>query len=161
MIHGAPLLLRGRLLAVLPACCYLKVSMNKLLPALLLCLLGFAVVLPAAGQDTDAGIDLLYPQLAYPEKDVRAAIKKDDLRFVVVDRFGKDAPRVNQYPRLKHFYGTKLPKQPFRIFASKSQDFSFMIRARAYAEVYNRILLQHLLRHRTSEIKRLLSRSSP
>ncbi len=120
--------------------------MRKILPALFCFVLTFGVVKAAGAQDTLAGVDLLYPKLAYPEADARTAIKKDDLRFIAVDRYGKDTPGVNGYPRLKNRYGTKFVRQPFRIIPTASQDFSFRIRARAYAEIYNRVLLRHLLR---------------
>ena len=119
--------------------------MSRILPALFSFVLVFGFVKPAAAQDMLAGVDLLYPQLAHPETDARTAIKKNDLRFIAVDRYGKDTPGVNNYPRLKNHYGTKFVRQPFRIIATSSQDFSFRIRARAYAEIYNRILLRHLL----------------
>jgi len=120
-------------------------GMRKILPALFCFVLTFGLVKSAAAQDTLAGVDLLYPKLAYPEEDARTAIKKNDLRFIAVDRYGKDTPGVNSYPRLKNHYGTKFVRQPFRIIVTPSQDFSFRIRARAYAEIYNRILVRYLL----------------
>jgi len=119
--------------------------MNRLL-ALLVATLALFLLDRAVGQESVAGIDLLYPELAHPDADARRAIKEGDFRFVAIDRYGKDTPGVERYPRLKQRYGSKLVRQPFRIIASPSQDFSFRIRARAYAQQYNRILLRHLLK---------------
>jgi len=119
--------------------------MNRLFALLIVFALGFLLLSRAAGQDSFAGVDLLYPQLAHPAKDAQEAIKRGDFRFVAIDRYGKDTPGVEDYPLLKQRYRTKLVRQPFRIIATPSQDFSFRIRARAYAEEYNGILLRHLL----------------
>jgi hypothetical protein len=116
--------------------------MKTLLPALLL----FLLAAGAGAQDSYPPVDFLHPELAHPEKDARGAIDRRDFRFLTVDRFGKDAPGVNEYPRLKRRYGTRFIKQPFRIITTPSQDFSFRIRARVYAEKYNRVLLDYLLR---------------
>jgi len=116
-------------------------AMKIFLPLFLL----LALATGAGAQDFYAPVDLLYPELAHPEKDVRAAIEKRDFRFLTVDRFGKDAPGVNEYPRLKRRYGTRFIKQPFRIISTPSQEFSFRIRARVYAEKYNTFLRDYLL----------------
>ncbi len=119
--------------------------MRNFLGALLLFAICVSLPAPARAQAAFGGVDLLYPELAHPEEDARAAIKKGDLRFVAIDRYGKDTPGVNRYPQFKRRYGTRFVKQPFRIIATPSQNFSFRIRARAYAETYNAILLRHLL----------------
>jgi len=119
--------------------------MNRFLALLIVLVLGSFFLARASGQDSFAGVDLLYPELAHPDDDARRAIKRNDFRFVAVDRYGKDTPGVELYPRLKQHYGTKLVRQRFRIIATPSQDFSFRIRARAYAEEYNGSLLRHLL----------------
>lgn len=123
--------------------------MNSFLRALLIFTILLALQpLPAPGQDSFSGVDLLYPELAHPLADARAAIKQRDLRFIAIDRYGKDAPGVERYPRLKEIQGTKFVRQPFRIFATRSQNFSFSLRARAYAEEYNRAILSYLLKQR-------------
>lgn len=118
--------------------------MHRLLSALLAFALGLALVPHANGQDFP-GVDLLYPEFAHPEQDALAAIEKRDFRFITVDRHGKVAPGVERYPRLVEIHGTKFIKQRFRIFATSSQKFSFALRARAYADDYNRTVLRYLL----------------
>jgi hypothetical protein len=125
-------LLRDRML--LPA-------MRRLLPLLLV----FVFAPGAPAQDFSGGIDLLYPEFAHPREDAFAAIQKRDYRFISVDRHGKDVPGLGRYPRMVETYGIQIVKQRFRIFASPSQNFSFILRARAYAEEYNRTLLHYLL----------------
>lgn len=95
-------------------------------------------------QDLINGVDLLYPELAHPTEDAEKAIKQRDFRFVTVDRYGRDAPGVERYPGLKKKYRTKVVRQHLRLIVSRSQKFSFRIRARAYAEQYNRLLLRYL-----------------
>ncbi len=122
--------------------------MNRFLPLLLAFAVGFAFLPHATAQDSFAGVDLLYPEFAHPRQDAAEAIKGGDLRFIAIDRYGKDLPGVERYPRLKEIQGTKPVRQSFRIFTTRSQDFSFAIRARAYADEFNRTLLQHLLKKR-------------
>ena len=117
--------------------------MQRLLTALLLLTVGLAPVSRASGQN--AGVDLLYQEFAHPREDAFAAIEKRDYRFINVDRHGKDVPGLERYPRLVEIHGTRFVKQRFRIFASPSQNFSFSIRARVYAEEYNQTLLHYLL----------------
>jgi hypothetical protein len=120
--------------------------MNRLLRALLILSIGLALPPFATGQDSFSGVDLLYPALAHPARDAREAIKHDDdLRFIAIDRYGKDVPGLERYPRLKQIQGTKFVRQPFRIFATRSQNFSFALRARAYAREYNEVIVHHLL----------------
>src|SRR5690242_7335162 len=102
--------------------------MNRLFLLLIVFALGLSLVSHAHGQDSFAGVDLLYPELAHPDKDAHRAIKRSDFRFVAIDRYGKDAPGLESSPQLKRHYGTKLVRQPFRIIATPSQDFSFRIR---------------------------------
>ncbi|HEY1583459.1 MAG TPA: hypothetical protein VGF73_10215 [Chthoniobacterales bacterium] len=120
--------------------------MNRFLCALLVLGMGLAFPQLARGQDSFSGVDLLYPELAHPEQDAKAALSRHDFRFIAIDRYGKNVPGVERYPRLKQKQGTKFVPQPFRIFATRSQNFSFGLRARAYAEEYNRILLRELLK---------------
>jgi hypothetical protein len=122
--------------------------MNRLFVLLVMCALGLFFLSRASGQDSFAGVDLLYPELAHPDKDAQEAIQRRDFRFVAIDRYGKDTPGLEGHPRLKQRYKTKLVRQPFRIIATPSQDFSFRIRARAYARQYNSILLQYLLKNK-------------
>jgi hypothetical protein len=122
----------------------MRPAMKTLVISFFICALG--AVLPAAGQDTFAGVDLLYPELAHPREDAQASIKKRDFRFIAIDRYGQDIPGLEQYPSMRWTYGTRFVRQPFRIFATNSQNFSFAIRARAYAKEYNQTLLHYLLR---------------
>ena len=121
--------------------------MKRLPAACLLLLLAGACISSARGQDAFSGVDLLYPEFAHPQQDAQAAIKRRDLRFIATD-LRQTTPGAERYPRLKEIYGTKVIRQRFRIFATRSQNFSFNLRARAYAADYNRILLQYLFKAR-------------
>ena len=123
----------------------LRALIKLLLAAGMLPWLACACLSVAHGQDAFGGVDLLYPEFAHPQPDAQAAIKRGDFRFIVTDRH-QTAPGVERYPRLKEIYGTKVIRQRFRIFATRSQNFSFNLRARAYAEAYNRTMLHYLLR---------------
>ena len=114
--------------------------MNRLLPLLLV----LSLFASARAQDSPAEFDLLYPEFAHPREDAFAAIEKRDYRFINVDRHGKDVPGLERYPRLVEIYGTRFVKQRFLLFATPSQKFSFILRARAYAGEYNRTLLHYL-----------------
>ena len=109
--------------------------------------LAFSGARPLRAQEAIGQLDLLYPQFAHPEADAAAAIKRNDLRFVTTNRQRTIVPGVEDYPRLRKIYRTKYIRQPFRIFATRSQNFSFNIRAEAYAASYNRVLVEHLLAH--------------
>jgi hypothetical protein len=124
----------------------LPAPMNRLLCALLIALVGLAFPPFVASQNSFSGVDLLYPELAHPARDAREAIKRDDLRFIAIDRYGKDVPGLERFPRLQQIHGTKFVRQPFRIFATRSQNFSFALRARAYAREYNSVILHHLFK---------------
>ena len=106
--------------------------MKRLLPVLLILGIGFVRIPLANGQDSFSGVDLLYPEFAHPREDAFAAIERRDFRFIMIDRQGT-VPGVERYPQLKATYGTKFIKQRFRIFATRSQNFSFNLRARTYA----------------------------
>ena len=115
-------------------------AMHRLFPLLL-----FLVFVPGApAQDSSGGVDLLYPEFAHPREDAFAAIEKRDYRFINVDRHGKDVPGLERYGRFVEIYGAQFVKQRFRLFATSSQKFSFILRARAYAEEYNQTLLHYL-----------------
>jgi hypothetical protein len=118
---------------------------TSFLLALVLLAFGCAFLPAAAAQDSIAGVDLLYPELAHPSEDAIAAIKRRDYRFITINRQQTIVPGVERFPRMVERHGTKFVRQPFRIFATKSQNFSFKIRSRAYAEEYNRTLLRYLL----------------
>lgn len=126
--------------------------MNRFLAACILLLIGFAPAASVRGQDTFAGVDLLYPEFAHPQKDALAAIKEREFRFIMIDRRGT-VPGIEGYPRLREVYGAKFIRQRFRIFATRSQNFSFHLRARAYASDYNQTLLNYLLEQRKSASK--------
>ncbi len=123
--------------------------MKRLLPVLLIFAVGFARIPLAKGQVSfpGAGVDLLYPEFAHPQEDAIAAIKRRDFRFIMIDR-RETVPGVEHYPQLKATYGTKFIKQRFRIFATRSQNFSFNLRARTYAHDYNQTLVRYLLEWR-------------
>jgi hypothetical protein len=118
--------------------------MNRLLIPFLIFALGLRAASSVIAQDTYAGVDLLYPQLAHPRADAQAAIKNRDYRFLIIDHSAKEVPGLDKHQKLRWIYGTKLVRRPF-VFANHSQIFSFNIRARAYAEEYNRTLLQYFL----------------
>jgi hypothetical protein len=125
----------------------LLAAMTRLAPACIILFLGWMCISSAHGQDALAGVDLLYPEFAHPQQDALAAIKRRDLRFIATDRY-QTTPGIERYPRLKEIYGTKLIRQRFRIFATRSENFSFNLRARAYADDYNHTLLRYLLKER-------------
>lgn len=127
--------------------------MNRFLPACILLFIGMALASPLPGQDSFAGIDLLYPEFAHPREDALAAIKNRDFRFVATDRH-RTTPGLERYPRLKEIYGTKIIRQRLRIFTTRSQNFSFNLRARTYAHQYNQTLLSYLLKRRKDEAGR-------
>ena len=118
--------------------------MNRFQSALLIFLIGLAPVPLARAQDSLLGVDPLYPEFAHPREDAFAAIEKRDYRFINVDRHGKDVPGLERYPRFVEIYGTRFVKQRFLLFATPSQKFSFILRARAYAGEYNQALLHYL-----------------
>ncbi len=114
----------------------------------LLCLFLISLLVSGAhAQDSPLGIDLLYPEFAHPREDAFTAIEKRDYRFINVDRHAKEVPGLERSPRMIEIYGTKFVKQRFRLSATPSQKFSFILRARAYAEEYNLTLLHYLLQH--------------
>lgn len=89
----------------------------------------------------------MYPEFAHPEEDATAAIHRRDFRFIAVDRARRIVPATERSRRLRRAYGTKYIRQRFRLFPSASQNFSYNLRARAYAEQYNRALATYLLAH--------------
>jgi hypothetical protein len=122
--------------------------MHRFLPLLLV----FLLIPSAPGQEAAVGgIDLLYPEFAHPREDAFAAMEKHDYRFVNVDRHGKDVPGTERYGRFVEIYGTRFVKQRFRIFATPSQNFSFILRARVYAREYNDTVLHYLLQKSRKE----------
>ena len=125
----------------------LLAPMNRFLPVCLLLFIGWTLASPTNGQDSFAGIDLLYPEFAHPREDALAAVERRDFRFIMIDRQGT-VPGLERYPQLKATYGTRFIKQRFRIFATRSQNFSFNLRARTYAHEYNQTLVRYLLEWR-------------
>lgn len=103
------------------------------------------------GQESFAGIDLLFPEFAHPKDDVAESIKKRDFRFITLDLAHDDVPGIEDRPRLKKTYGVKIIRQHLRLFQNRSQKFSFKLRARAYAHDYNQTLLHHLLTQRPKQ----------
>lgn len=103
---------------------------------------------PIAGQALlggSGGVDLMYPEFAHPEQDVAAAIRRRDFRFIAVNRARTIVPGMEHDRGLRKIYGTTVIRQRLRLFPSASQNFSYDLRARAYAEQYNRALEEHLL----------------
>lgn len=91
--------------------------------------------------------DRLYPEFAHPREDAFAAIKKRDFRFINIDPHGKDVPGLERYGRFVELHGTKFLKQRFLPPMTASRKFSYLLRARAYAEEYNQTVL-HFLQQR-------------
>lgn len=119
--------------------------------AQLLVVLGFCALLPArlAGQDPSSEIDLLYPEYAHPVADAQAAIARHDYRFIAVDRARKIVPGMNHATRLRRQGKVRFLRQRLRLFATASENFSFNLRAHAYAEEYN-LYLAHFLATQTA-----------
>jgi len=117
--------------------------MKRLLPVLLILGTGFVSIPLVNSQDSFSGVDLLYPEFAHPREDALAAVERRDFRFIMIDRQGT-APGLERYPQLKATYGTRFIKQRFRIFATRSQNFSFNLLARTYAHDYNETLIRYL-----------------
>ena len=105
---------------------------------------GWTLAPLAGAQNSISGVDLLYPEFAHPREDALAAIEKRDYRFINVDRHGKDVPGMQRYARFVEIHGTQLVKQRFLLYATPSQKFSFILRARVYADEYNQTLLHYL-----------------
>ncbi|CAN5382141.1 hypothetical protein BH20VER3_BH20VER3_10210 [soil metagenome] len=120
--------------------------MRRILPLLWLFAIGTTSLGEARAQESLAGIDLLYPEFAHPKEDAQAAIKRRDFRFIMIDRRGT-VSGVERYPRLRAAYGTRFIRHRFRIFVTRSRNFSYNLRARAYATEYNQTLLRYLLKH--------------
>lgn len=121
--------------------------MSRFLPILLV----FLLVSGAPAQDSAGGLDLLYPEFAHPREDAFAAIEKRDYRFINIDRHGKDVPGMERYGGLVELHGARFVKQRFLLFATPSQKFSFLLRARAYAREYNETVLHYLLQQTGKE----------
>ncbi len=111
-----------------------------------LVLFGFVLALlePAPAQDLTSQIDLLYPEYAHPVADAKAAIAHGDFRFIAVDRARRVVPGTEHSVRLRRIYKTKFLRQRLRLFPSASANFSFNLRAHAYAREYNLYLVRHL-----------------
>ena len=131
----------------------LPASMNRFLAASIFFFIAVGLAVPVHGQDSFAGIDLLYPEFAHPRADALAAIKRRDFRFIAIDR-QKNTPGVERYSPLRKKYGIKFIRQRFRIFTTRSQNFSFNLRARAYAYDYNQTLLEYLLKRRQDDARK-------
>ncbi|MEO6870724.1 MAG: hypothetical protein ABI233_00720 [Chthoniobacterales bacterium] len=118
-------------------------------PVFLLAALVISSQYPVAAQEAGAGvgIDLLYPEFAHPREDVAASIKRDDLRFIATDRARRIVPGMEHSRNLLRQYRVKHIRQRFRLFPSRSQNFSYNLRAEAYAREYNLTLKQYLLSH--------------
>ena len=117
--------------------------MNRIRCALLIFLIG-SVAAPVANAQDLVGNDPLYPEFAHPREDAFAAIKKREYRFISIDRHGKDVPGLENYGRFAERYGTKFLRQRFLPPITASRKFSYLLRARAYAEEYNQTILHYL-----------------
>jgi hypothetical protein len=119
-----------------------------------LCFLALGIVLAArvclAQTERLEQIDLIHPELASPEQDVASAIKRRDFRFLAIDREQRNIPGMEQHRRLVMRVGVKFVKQPLWLFPKPSQQFSFNLRAIAYAKSYNLTLAQYLTTHARS-----------
>jgi hypothetical protein len=124
--------------------------MKRLLSVLLILGTGFVRIPLANGQDSFSGVDLLYPEFAHPREDAVAAVERRDFRFIMIDRQGT-VPGLELHSQLRATHGTRFIKQRFRIFATRSQNFSFNLRARTYARDYNQTLVHYLLEQRPKD----------
>jgi hypothetical protein len=113
-----------------------------LLVALGICL---AVLRRLSAQEFSSEIDLLYPEYAHPIEDAKAAIARHDFRFIAVDHARKIVPGMEHEVALRRRYGVKFLRQRLRLFATASENFSFNLRAHAYAKEYNLYLAHYLL----------------
>jgi hypothetical protein len=113
-----------------------------LLVALGICL---AVLRPLSAQEFSSEIDLLYPEYAHPVEDAKAAIARHDYRFLAVDHARKIVPGMEHAARLRRRYKVKFLRQRLRLFPTASENFSFNLRAHAYAKEYNLYLAHYLL----------------
>jgi len=121
------------------------VMARLLLPAVVgILFLGVLCPAPLKAEEPVLGGDVLFPELANPAKDARAAIRSHDFRFIAINRGMNIVPGVEDYPRTVRHHGTKFMKQPVHLFASPSRTFSYNLRVRAYAADYNKTLLQYL-----------------
>jgi len=108
----------------------------------------FVWLAPLQAQELVVGGDLLFPELARPQEDAHAAIRRHDFRFITINRAMTIIPGVEDYPQTVRHHGTKFMKQPLHLFASRSRTFSYNLRVRAYAADYNKTLLQYLLQRK-------------
>ncbi len=113
-----------------------------LLAALGICL---AVLRPLSAQELSSQIDLLYPGYAHPVEDAKAAIGLHDFRFIAVDHARRIVPGMEHEAALRRHYGVKFLRQRLRLFPTASENFSFNLRAHAYAKEYNLYLEHYLL----------------
>ena len=102
---------------------------------------------PLTAQELSGEIDLLYPELSHPDRDVAEAIARRDYRFLSIDRARKVVPGMEHGRRLRRIYGVRVMRQRLRLFPTASQIFSYNLRARAYAEEYNLTMAKYLLAH--------------
>ncbi len=99
-------------------------------------------------------IDLMYPWLARPVGDAKAAIAKSDFRFVVVARDAKWIPGYERQRLAAKSVQTKRIRHPSGP-ATTSAQFSFELRAKIYATRYNRTLFDYVkrVRHRRRPVR--------
>ena len=121
--------------------------MKSHLAFLALAVLASVALPPLAAQELSGEIDLLYPEFAHPDRDVAKAIERRDYRFLAIDRSLKVVPGMEHGRRLRRIYGVRFMRQRLRLFATASQNFSYNLRARAYAEEYNLTMAKYLLAH--------------
>ncbi len=121
--------------------------MKSHLAVLALLLLAGSALQPLVAQDLIGGIDLLYPEFAHPDRDVAAAIQRRDFRFLATDRARKVVPGMEHGRRLRRVYGVRFLRQRFRLFPTRSQNFSYNLRAQDYAEEYNLTMAKYVLAH--------------
>lgn len=121
--------------------------MKSYLASLALLILAGAALQPLTAQDLTGKIDLLYPEFAHPDRDVAKSIERRDFRFLAVDRARQVVPGMEHGRRLRRIYGVRFLRQRLRLFPTRSQNFSYDLRAQAYAEEYNLTLAKYVLAH--------------
>ena len=97
---------------------------------------------------TDAEYERLIQSLesADAAADVKAAIARDDYRFVVVDRRGQSVPGVDHY-KLPRTYDVRILKAPGDTTTHGRLHMQFQFAAMTYAQKYNALMLDQITKN--------------